>query len=405
MIRNIFAPPGIAGLAFAAAALSFAPAALAVTITVNTTADNTTDNGLCSLREAIYSTNNYASLNGDCPAGTTGGNVIKLGSSTYSASTPYDIFTPVTIRGNGVSSTTIRGNLGASADYFFGVWFTDGDVTFDKLTVDGGTLAGDTVGIHAPGEGRLLLLDAAVRDFTDGGVRSIGYAVLIHRSSVFNNSTGGNGGGVSVTPYFAGLGALSLLQSSIHDNDASGMGGGIYFTGGGNNQWDDSTISSNYAGTLGGGVYIELPEGGQYVQMNRLTIAKNDAWSGGAFNHSSNSLGNIFIFDSILGDNTASLSGTRDGSGLVSSSEDSLFEASSGITFLYSANLILNVDPKLDPLQTWPSGIPTKVHPIRSTSPARNVKSWSGSTVDQRGLPRGVGSGTNKFDIGAFERQ
>jgi hypothetical protein len=331
--------------------------------------------------------------------------VIKLGSSTYSASTPYDIFTPVTIRGNGVSSTTVRGNLGASADYFFGVWFTGGDVKFDRLTVDGGTLAGDTTGIHAPGEGRLSLLDAAVRDFTDGGVRSIGYAVLIHRSSVFNNSTGGNGGGVSVTPYFAALGALSLLQSSIHDNDASGMGGGIYFTGGGNNQWDDSTISSNYAGTLGGGVYIELPEGGQYVQMNRLTIAKNDAWSGGAFNHSSSSFGNIYIFDSILGDNTASLSGTRDGAGLVSASEDSLFEVSSGITFLYDENLILNVDPKLDPLQTWPSGIPTKVHPIRSTSPARDVKSWSGSTVDQRGLPRGVGSGTNKFDIGAFERQ
>lgn len=377
----------------------------AVTLTVNTTADNTTDDGVCSLREAIYSANNLASLNGDCPAGSSSGTIIKLGSHTYAASAPFDIVAPVTIRGNGASSTIVRGNLDASVDYFFAVWFISGDATFEKLTIDGGALAGDTAGIGAFASSGLNVVDASVRDFTNGGIRVLGVPVLVSRSSVFNNSTDGNGGGVSVSPYFAGLGSLRIEQSAIYDNDASGAGGGVYFTGGGNNQWNDSTISSNYAGTLGGGIYIETPDGGQYVQMNRLTIAANDAWSGGGFNHSPNSFANLYMYDTIVGDNTATVAGSRDGSGKVSTAEYCLFETSAGISFLSSANLILGVDAKLDPLQTSPSGIPTKVHPLRSTSPALNVKSWSAAAVDQRGLPRGVGFGANKFDIGAFERQ
>jgi CSLREA domain-containing protein len=385
--------------------LSASVAHAAVTINVNTTADNTTDNGLCSLREAVYSANQLASLNGDCVAGSSTGTIIKLGSSTYTAYSAFEIYAPVTIRGNGVGSTTIRGSLSASDDFFFGLLYAGGTVTFEKLTVDGNALTGNTAGISAYGDFSMYLQEAAVRDFTDSGVRSNGVTVILDRSSVFGNTTPGHGGGVFMGPLFDGAGALGISQSAIHDNYAENYGGGIYFTGAGNNQWSDSTISSNTAGWLGGGVFIELGAGGQYVQVNRSTIANNDAWRGGGFEHSGSSLGNVHIYDSIIGDNTADTSGTADGSGTISNSEYTLFETSSGISFITSANLILGSDPRLDPLQTWPTGIPTKVHPLRSTSPARNVKSWSGSTVDQRGLPRGVGTGTNRYDIGAFERQ
>jgi len=224
--------------------------------------------------------------------------------------------------------------------------------------------------------------------------------VILSRSSVFTNS-GSDGGGIHIGASGSQLGSLSFYQSAIHDNNASSYGGGVYYAGRGNNQWNDSTISSNYAGTLGGGAYLA---GTDYVQMNRLTIANNDAWAGGAFYRQDNTC-NVYIYDSILGDNTASISGSKDGNGTVSDSQYSLFEVSSSITFLSSSNLLLGLDPKLNALQTWPSGIPTKVHPLMSTSPAVNVKSTSVSTVDQRGFSRCVGWGSNKCDIGAFERQ
>jgi CSLREA domain-containing protein len=375
----------------------------AVTITVNTTADNTIDNGLCSLREAVYSANNLSSLNGDCPAGSSTGTIIKLGSSTYSAATSFDLLKPVTIRGNGVGSTTIRGNLAAGVASFFAVLYPTGAVVFERLTVDGGTLAGDTTGIAAYGSETLRLQEAAVRDFTNSGIKAYGMSVVLDRSSVFYNSAAGNGGGLEVGSLWGALGGLTLKQSVIYENDSPNRGGGLYFTAGGNNQWSDSTISSNYAGTLGGGVYIETPAGGSYVQINRMTIASNDAFVGGGFYESSSSFGSFLMYDSIVGDNTATTS--KDGSGSFSNVEYSLFEVTSGISFGANTGLILGVDAELDPLQTSPSGVPTKVHPLRSTSPARDVKSSSGSTIDQRGLPRGVGAGANKFDIGAFERQ
>lgn len=376
----------------------------AVTITVNTTADNTTDNGLCSLREAVYSANNWSSLNGDCPAGSSTGTIIKLGSNTYSTTTKLDLTRPVTIRGNGASSTTVRGNLVASASSFITALYVSGDVVFERLTIDGGTLAGDTTGVSAYATTDLRLQEAAVRDFTNGGIKAFGTNVHLDRSSVFYNSSVGNGGGLYVASLWAGIGTLRLTQSSIHDNDASGNGGGVYFTTGGNNQWSDSTISSNYAGGLGGGIYFETPAGGAYVQINRMTIAGNNAFTGGGFYESSNSYGSFLIYDSIVGDNTA-ITTSKDGVGTLSDVQYTLFEVTTGISWGSSTGLILGVDPRLDPLQTWPTGVPTKVHPLRSTSPARDVKSWSGSTIDQRGLPRGVGPGANKFDIGAFERQ
>lgn len=109
------------------------------------------------------------------------------------------------------------------------------------------------------------------------------------------------------------------------------------------------------------------------------------------------------ILDSIFGDNIASAD--REGHGYVSTAEYSLFETTAGLTFGGGPGNKFGVDPGLDPLTVWPSpASPTKVHPLKSNSPAVNVKSTS-SSVDQRGFGRCKGSATNKCDIGAFERQ
>jgi CSLREA domain-containing protein len=372
----------------------------AVTINVTTTADNMTNDNHCTLREAISSLNNLASPNpGDCAAGQATGTTIQLGTGTYATSSTLETHRPVTLRGNGVSSTTIRGNL-SWASPFLRVAVPTGaqEVRFQSLTIDGGTLSGNITGIEVHPGTLFYLEDAAVRDFTDSGIRVFGADAVLTRSSVFNNFTPFDGGGI----YVDQGGTLNLDQSAIHDNSALNHGGGVcFFYTPGNNNFNDSTISSNSA-SLGGGAYLEIDTGG-YVFFRRTTVANNDADSGGGFYHSDGSLGNLHTFDSIFGDNTASANGQ--GYGYVANSEYSLFESTTGISFGATTNNKTNVDPKLDPLTTWSApAYPTKVHPLRSDSPAVNVKSTSGS-FDQRGFGRCKGTVTNRCDIGAFERQ
>src|SRR5688572_27621106 len=91
--------------------------AYAAAIVVNTDADNLTDDGLCTLREAITTANSDSGINtGDCTTGTV--------SDTISFAADYTITLTlgsqlpaitgiVTINGNGVGNTVIQ--AGASA--------------------------------------------------------------------------------------------------------------------------------------------------------------------------------------------------------------------------------------------------------------------------------------------------
>lgn len=382
----------------------------AVTINVGTTADNTTDDGICSLREAIHSANYGTSLNGDCPAGQLGATAIQLAGSVYSTTSQLNLYHGVIIKGTSRTATVIRGNLSTPAYALFAVLGVNGQVKFEDLRIDGGSLSTPSSGVTIFDDGdywnnpatEVLLEDAAVSDFNNSGIRANGGMVNLVRTSVYGNSCASHGGGLYLVSYNSTRAGLALSQSSIHDNYSGGNGGGIYYNSASNNQWNDSTISSNAANTYGGGVYVRGLS--DYVQFNRVTIADNDAYKGGGFNLSSANYANVYIFDSVIGNNTADIANSADGSGLVATSETSLFETSGAITFLSSYSLILNVDPQLGGLQAIAGRPPTQVHPLGPGSPARNVRSSSTAT-DQLGNPRCVGGGANPCDIGAVERQ
>ena len=91
--------------------------ALATTIFVNATADDTTTNGNCTLREALLAANTNVIRDG-CPAGSAGTDDIRFaidGTFVLSISGPddvglsgdLDVFESVNIFGNGVANTVI----------------------------------------------------------------------------------------------------------------------------------------------------------------------------------------------------------------------------------------------------------------------------------------------------------
>src|SRR6476661_4008268 len=96
---------------------SLASTASATTITPSTTTDDITNNGNCTLREAVQAANTNAAVDA-CPAGSSGPDVIQLGTGSYeltltgsrednNATGDLDVKEPLTITGNGVGTTTI----------------------------------------------------------------------------------------------------------------------------------------------------------------------------------------------------------------------------------------------------------------------------------------------------------
>ncbi len=130
---------------------AFARPALAATITVNTTADDTTNNGNCSLREAVIAANTDAARDA-CRAGS-GADTITLPAGTYALSIAgnlednalqgdLDVLGSVTINGAGAGNTTVNGS---DLDRVFDVW-PGSTVVFSGLTITNG-FAGTGAGI------------------------------------------------------------------------------------------------------------------------------------------------------------------------------------------------------------------------------------------------------------------
>src|SRR6476660_4143052 len=108
---------GSATLASFLVACLTATAASATTITPSTTTDDITNNGNCTLREAVQAANTNTAVDA-CPAGSSGADMIQLGTGSYEltltgnredndATGDLDVKEPLTISGNGAGTTTI----------------------------------------------------------------------------------------------------------------------------------------------------------------------------------------------------------------------------------------------------------------------------------------------------------
>lgn len=283
----------------------------AASMVVTTSADETTQNGRCSLREAITNANNNNQGRLDCAAGS-GADTITFSSA---------VTTPITL-----SSTlpAITDAAGLSIDGGGAVHISGGgtvrimrvntgaSLTLTGLTIENGlaTTSGDNFGGGVYNLGTLTVTNSRFDTNTAGGggaILSNGGATTIS-GSTFTGNTGLEGGGAVIfitggthtvtTSLFegniafnstnqhgsgAGLQAqdgttVNITNTTFYNNQANGAsddGGGGLMVYGGTVTVTNSTFSNNSSATQGGGV---RQYGGMVTLRN--TIIANSAGGG-----------------------------------------------------------------------------------------------------------------------------
>jgi hypothetical protein len=365
------------------------------------TVTNLLDSGPGSLREAIGQANEI-STDADTivfQPGLTGTIVLTTGQLTVTGE--VRIIGPgsglLTIDGNGQSRIFQFDNGSSSLNHYdlSGVTLTRGVATGDQ---HGG-------GIEVASE-TLFLRDVVIaNNFAQrlGGGLFLGPDgfLLMDDCTVNGNISSGSGGGL----FLANFSTAFIRTSTISRNDTVGgsTGGGIFYGGGPGLAIENCTISLNTADDSGGGIRIfDGP-----VRIVNSTIAFNTADSdnngfgtGGGIASTSP---RVTLVSTIVAKNVA-LSTPGEFQDLIGdfNADHCLVGNTTGLA-IGGVNNILNVDPRLGPLQF--NGGPTRTHALLPGSPALNAGiNPSGVQTDQRGpgFFRTAGPGT---DIGAFEVQ
>ncbi len=422
-------------------------------IVVTITTDTVSDEGECSLREAISAANSDTAsggTTGECPAGSdTDPDIITLSSETY-----------LLTRGGSQEDNNVTGDLDITGNLIIngvgdGTTIIDGDTLFDRvLHVQSGanvTLNGLTVtngrspsatggangidggGIYLDTNSSLVISNSLISENRSGkgGTGS---------SSIPNGGNGGDGGGI----FISNSSSLTLTNSTLYSNitgaggDArsdnnnsdggdGGDGGGIYLDGNSSLlTLINSTLSGNSTGNGGepssiggngggGGDAAALYNLGVIV-INHSTLTNNSTGSGGSGGSDGSTggleqrnIGNSSVKNSILAGNTAG-GGNPDcsdatGSGVASLGYN-LVEEAGTCTFANTGDITgtANLSSLAD------NGGPTPTHAPQATSPVIDAGSCSDITTDQRGSLRPVdmslrNNADDACDIGAYELQ
>lgn len=260
-----------------------------------------------------------------------------------------------------------------------------------KLTVRGSTFASNQALAGDDSRGRGDGLGGGLYSLGEGEITGSTFHSNLARGSDVTSSSGfrftDGPGGRGLGGAIFNASSLTITNCTIAQNSAKGgdskdnedipgdaVGGGIFNNSGGSLSAVNTTIASNLA--LGGtsGEFPARTLGANVANTNNATLALRNsilAYPG------TNSNAHGTIIDA--GHNISS-----DGSA----------NFSSGTSFNFT-------DPRLEPLANY--GGPTLTMALRSNSPAIDFGDSEGApATDQRGFPRGTGSGV---DIGAFEFQ
>ncbi len=248
-----------------AAGCLVATAAVADTIIVAPAEVTVDNNGVCSLREAIHNANTDTQAdNTDCAKGS-GADVIDLAAGSVYILPDEDeadsglplVSSEIEIDGNGATvmrdeNLTCLLNGTKTPDEFRIVTIdAPGDLTLNDLTLTNG--CADGTGLSAE----------------DGGAIKIGdlnSSLTLNRTTVFDNSAFGVGGGLD-----NGDSVTNIVDSTFRDNFANG-GAGAAFNGGGNLNVERSTFTNNSADGLGGGGIVNAAG---YATIVNSTISGN----------------------------------------------------------------------------------------------------------------------------------
>ena len=289
----------IAGVATttAFACLLWATAASALTIQVNTTADDFDAAGSCSLREAIDNANlGAAAGTHGCSAGSAGPDTITFAGSV----TPSIQLAGSNLLITSGSDVTIQGP-GA------GVLEVKGDSNLRSFQ----TQAGATLTVSG------IKVTSASNAIPGGGFLNAG-TLNLGNAEISNNIMLGFGGAINSS------GTLHLTGTRVIANDAR-LGGGVYVAGG-TATIDGGTVIDGNRGTGpgplyvgGGGIYVD---GGATANVDDSSIINNQAyvdntgvlgsaksgsgWGAGVFNY-----GSLTVTDTAIDNNTVSLNVTN----------------------------------------------------------------------------------------------
>jgi CSLREA domain-containing protein len=275
---------------------------LPATIVVNTTADDNTVNGNCTLREAIRSVNLSLAVDG-CTAGDAVNDIIDLtgmsGNITLGSVLP-DITKNVSIIGPGYTYFTVNAN-GTGRVFTINSSGSNKTVTISDLTITGGNdvNSGGAIFVSA---GDTLNLSSSVISYSHapngGGIFNAG-DVVMNGCSIENNSAQQYGGGI-----YTQTGAMTIVNSSIQANTAVGFYGGGMFIRDGVVNFDNSVIGANTA-PWGGG--LSMAQG--TTTILRSVLANNMASNGcGGGIYTQN--GTLTVSNSNIAMNTAGTPGS-----------------------------------------------------------------------------------------------
>ncbi len=384
----------------------------AAVITVTTFLDDLTQNGNCSLREAIIAANSDAMVDA-CPAGN-GADTIELPDGTYTLTRAgineeaaqlgdLDITAPLTISGAGRATTVIDAN---GVDRAFHLHASAGVVEMSQLTVRGGSAI--VIGALYVFGSELQLSNARLRDNEGNGALYVTHSgsATVSDSRIFDNSSSG---------VFVGLNSTVELRHSLVSGNSATNGGGV--SNSGLLRVVNSTISGNEADNSGGGIYSADDLARAFLSFATVTDNRADAdgdqlGSGGGVYVNR---GTVTLGDSILaGNHDDSIGGQQhpDCSGPLSSLGYNLFQSLAGCTVSGATTNLTTNDPRLAALAS--NGGATLTHALLGNSPAVDAANPAGCEdaegnaidTDQRGFVRPVdagGSGAARCDIGAYE--
>ena len=369
--------------------LCLAAPAQGATFTVNTLVDggdNTSGDGLCATGSGDCT---FRAAVEEADAGPTPDEIV-LGPGVHSlTSSVFVSNNDVTIRGAGAGATTIH-QTGAGERVLA---LSDSTAVIRDLALTGGSgiLAGGglyVAGSHSVLVERVLIAHNEVSTSAGaspfgGGIAKDGSGLLTIRSStVSDNRVATSHATAPVTAYGGGIahvdGPLNVVNTTIVNNEAEGLGPS--------------------AAAFGGGINAD----GGATALSNVTLAGNAASgnSGNGGNLASNFSGHLNVENSIVAYGIALTSGDGchvSGSGTLTSSGRNI---DSGSSCAFGAPHLSNTDPLLLPPANYGGPTPTLL-PAAGSPAINSAIGCPTPAEDQRGVPRPVGAAC---DIGAVER-
>jgi CSLREA domain-containing protein len=243
--------------------------AFAASITVDILTDENANNATCSLREAIIAANLNAAYFGCEYTGTGPDDVITLTSgSTYTLSI--------------VGSNEVQGDLDIGG-------VTSGNLTIQASGSTNATIDANDINrvmeVDALGNTSLTLINITVTDGNapDGaGISFAGTGTLTLNNSEVSDNTATGGANCGAGIYNDSLAMVNIVNSTIKGNScvsAGADGGGLFKGSGGTLTITNSIFYSNNTMDNGGGARIDMASG--TATITNSTFANNIAGSKG----------------------------------------------------------------------------------------------------------------------------